>query len=149
MDVKVYRYSSQSRTTLGAMHINGAFECYTLEDRHREEKVRGETRIPKGKYKIGIRTVGGTHARYSKKFPSFHKGMLEVLNVPNFKYILIHIGNDEYDTEGCLLVGDYANNNKLQKGKLTSSTNAYMKMYNKILDAINKGEEVYIEYLNL
>jgi len=149
MKLKVYRYSSQSRTTLGALHINGEFECYTLEDRHREEKVRGETRIPKGIYNIGLRTVGGTHERYSKKFPSYHKGMLHVLDVPNFKYILIHIGNDESDTMGCLLVGDYANNNKLQKGQLTSSTNAYTKMYMKVIEAIKNNEEVTIEYLDL
>lgn len=149
MDIKIYRYSSQSRTTLGAMHINGSFECYTLEDRHREEKVRGETRIPKGKYKIGLRTVGGTHSRYLKKFPSFHTGMLEVMNVPNFKYILIHIGNDEHDTQGCLLVGDYANNNKLQKGQLTSSTKAYTNMYKKVVEAVSRNEEVTIEYLDL
>jgi hypothetical protein len=149
MNLKVYRYSSQSRTTLGVLHINDKFECYTLEDRYREVKVKGETRIPKGTYKVGLRTIGGTHERYSKKFPSYHKGMLHVLDVPNFKYILIHIGNDESDTMGCLLVGDYANNNKLQKGQLTSSTNAYTKMYNKVIEAIQNNEEVTIEYIDL
>ena len=32
MELKVYRYSSQSQTTLGVLHIDGKFECYTLED---------------------------------------------------------------------------------------------------------------------
>ena len=149
MKLKVYRYSSQSRTTLGALHIDGEFECYTLEDRHRDVKVMGETRIPQGTYTIGLRTVGGHHAKYSKKFPSYHKGMLHVLDVPNFKYILIHIGNDELDTMGCLLVGDYANNNKLQKGQLNSSTNAYSNMYKKVLAAIESNEPVTIQYIDL
>ena len=144
-----YRYSSQSRTTLGALHINNDFECYTLEDRHRDVKVMGETRIPQGTYTIGLRTVGGHHAKYSKKFPSYHKGMLHVLDVPNFEYILIHIGNDELDTMGCLLVGDYANNNKLQKGQLNSSTNAYSNMYKKVLAAIESNEPVTIQYIDL
>lgn len=149
MELINYRYSSQSRTTLGALHINCEFECHSLEDRHREVKVMGETRIPQGTYNIGLRTIGGHHAKYSKKFPSFHKGMLHVLDVPNFEYILIHIGNDELDTMGCLLVGDYANNNKLQKGKLTSSTNAYCNMYKKVLKAIERNEEVTIQYIDL
>ena len=45
----------------------------------------GETRIPKGIYKIGLRTVGGHHIKYSSKFPSIHKGMLQVLDVANFQ----------------------------------------------------------------
>ena len=149
MKLKVYRYSSQSRTTLGALHIDGEFECYTLEDRHRDIKVMGETRIPQGTYTIGLRTVGGHHAKYSKKFPDDHKGMLHVLDVPNFKYILIHIGNDELDTMGCLLVGDYVNNNKLQKGQLNSSTNAYRNMYKKVIEATERGEPVTIQYIDL
>ena len=149
MELKVYRFSSQSQTTLGALHINGEFECYTLEDQHQDMKVRGETRIPKGKYKIAFRTVGGFHAKYSKKFPDMHKGMLQVMNVPNFEYILIHIGNDEDDTMGCLLVGLHCNNNKIDKGQISSSTTAYKTMYPKVLKALESGENVNIEYIDL
>ena len=149
MELKVYRFSSQSQTTLGALHINGEFECYTLEDQHQDMKVRGETRIPKGKYKIALRTVGGFHAKYSKKFPDMHKEMLQVMNVPNFEYILIHIGNDEDDTMGCLLVGLHCNNNKIDKGQISSSTTAYKTMYTKVLKALESGENVNIEYIDL
>ena len=148
MELKVYRFSSQSQTTLGALHINGEFECYTLEDQHQDMKVRGETRIPKGKYKIALRTVGGFHAKYSKKFPNTHKGMLQVMNVPNFEYILIHVGNDEDDTMGCLLVGLH-NNNKIDKGQISSSTTAYKTMYTKVLKALESGLDVTIEYIDL
>lgn len=149
MELKVYRFSSQSQTTLGALHINGEFECYTLEDQHQDVKVKGETRIPAGKYEIKLRTVGGFHEKYSKKFPGMHKGMLHVTNVPNFEYILIHIGNDEDDTQGCLLVGTHCNNNKLDVGKIVASTDAYKTMYPKVLAAIEKGEKVTIEYFDL
>ena len=149
MKLKVYRYSSQSRTTISAIHINGEFECFGLEDRYRKEKVMGETRIPKGIYKIGLRTVGGHHIKYSSKFPSIHKGMLQVLDVANFKYILIHIGNGEKDTQGCLLVGLEANNNKLYKGQITNSTSAYTALYKKVIKSIDEGEEVTIEYIDL
>ena len=109
----------------------------------------GETRIPSGTYKIGLRKIGGTHSRYSKKFGGKHFGMLEVQDVPNFKYILIHIGNDEDDTAGCLLVGNYANNNKLKAGQLTESKLAYLSMYKKVTDAYFAGQEIEIEYLDL
>jgi len=148
MELKVYRYSSQSQTTLGALHINGEFECYTLEDQHQDIKVKGETRIPARKYNIGLRTIGGFDARYKAKF-SFHKGMLQVLNVPNFEYILIHIGNDEDDTAGCLLVGNTANNNRLNKGFIGDSTNTYKSLYTKVLKAIESGLDVTIQYIDL
>tara|TARA_R100001244_G_scaffold131649_1_gene105248 strand:- start:40 stop:489 length:450 start_codon:yes stop_codon:yes gene_type:complete len=149
MKLKVYRYSSQSRTTISAIHIDGEFECFGLEDRYREIKVMGETRIGSGTYTIGLRTVGGHHAKYSNKFPDIHKGMLHVLDVPNFKYILIHIGNGEKDTMGCLLVGQEANNNKLYKGQITSSTSAYTELYSKVIKALDRNEPVTIQYIDL
>ena len=148
MDIKVYRFSSDTDSTLSAIHIDGKFECYGLEDEFRTVKVWGETRIPKGKYNIGVRNIGGHNQRYSKKFPSFHKGMLHVLEVPNFEYILIHIGNTDDDTAGCLLVGQECNNNKISKGCLLGSTLAYRAFYNKVIDsAIN--DDLTIEYVDL
>jgi hypothetical protein len=150
MKIVVYRYSSQSRTTLSAIHIDGKFEAYGLEDRHREgPKVMGETRIPKGEYEVILRTEGGHHEKYSKRFPDFHVGMLHVTNVPNFTWILIHIGNWEKDTKGCLLVGTECNNNKLNQGGLLGSTTAYVSLYKKVSQALVDGEEVSIEYLDL
>jgi len=149
MLLTVGRFSSNTASTLGFLLVDKVFECYTLEDEHRDKKVMSETRIPKGVYNIGFRKVGGSHSRYSKKFGSNHFGMLEVQNVPNFKYILIHIGNDEDDTAGCLLVGNYINNNKIKAGKLSESTLAYKSLYKKVSDALIRGEKVEIEYLDL
>ena len=150
MKLQVKRLTDSGESTIGALYIDGKFECWTLEDEHRTKKVFGSTRIPKGKYTITLRKEGGHHTRYLKKFgEDFHKGMLHVRNVPNFKYILIHIGNSADDTAGCLLVGDIANNNKINKGRISQSTNAYKRMYEKVRNAIIKGEDVSIEYINL
>lgn len=147
MNLTVQRYNSSSESTLGMLFIDCKFECYTLEDEYRTQKVKGETRIPAGKYKVELRREGGFHSRYLQKFgQTFHKGMLWVKDVPNFEYILIHIGNDDGDTAGCLLVGNTANNNNLGKGFIGASTDAYKKFYPKVADALMNGEEVWIEY---
>lgn len=148
MQLSVLRYSASDESTLGLLFINGKFECYTLEDEHRDIKVKAETRIQAGTYQIKLRTVGPHHTRYSKKFPDIHKGMLHVQDVPNFTHILIHIGNDDDDTAGCLLVGDSSINNLTQAGRINSSTVAYKRMYSKVIEAFERGEDVYITYYN-
>jgi hypothetical protein len=108
MKITVDRFISDSDSTISHIYIDGSYECFGLEDEYREEKVPKETRIPAGTYKVGVRTVGRLHGKYSKRFPKFHKGMLHILDVPNFEYILIHCGNTDDQTEGCLLVGSTA-----------------------------------------
>jgi hypothetical protein len=161
MKITVYRYSSNNESTLGLLMIDGQFECYTLEDEHRTTKVWGETRVPAGVYNIKLRKEGGFHRRYGqhrdKNLREMHEGMLCVYNKPDwvveknglkFQYILIHIGNTDDDTAGCLLVGSTANNNQLEDGRITQSTIAYKNMYPKVRDALLRGEEVLIEYID-
>jgi hypothetical protein len=146
MLIHVDRLKSDNDATLSIVSVNGGFECFGLEDEYRADKVAGETRIPEGRYKVGVRDVGGFHGRYSAKFPSFHKGMLQVLNVPGFEYILIHIGNTDEGTAGCLLVGQNGNT----AGELTigSSTNAYKELYQKCIQHAIDGD-LWIQYRDL
>ena len=116
----------------------------TLEDEARTVKQWGETRIPAGKYKLTLRNEGGFHTRYLAKFGAeFHKGMIYVNEVPNFEYILWHIGNDDDDTAGCLLVGKTSQDNFIG-----NSTTAYKEIYPPIRDAILSGEEVTVTYID-
>lgn len=153
MKLQVLRISSQADSTSGLLFevtdIGKRFLCYTLEDEHRALKVRGETRIPAGTYQIGLRREGGFHGRYTKRFPGLHKGMLHILDVPNFEYVLIHTGNTDEHTAGCLLVGDSQENNVVIKdGFVGKSTQAYKRIYPKIAKALEMGEEVVIEYID-
>ena len=132
MIITVRRFKSDDDATLSMISVDGEFQCFGLEDEYRESKVPKETRIPAGIYKIGVRTVGGFNYRYERKF-DFHKGMLHVLNVPGFEYILIHIGNTDENTDGCLLVGCGA----MSYGELSiqSSKVAYQAFYKKVINA--------------
>jgi hypothetical protein len=103
--------------------------------------VHGETRIPEGRYEIKFRTQGEMHLNYSKKFPrpEWHKGMLELQNVPGRQFILIHIGNTPTDTQGCLLTGFGAQVNSDHNSTITESRLAYEYIYPKFRDDIIKG----------
>ena len=152
MELLVLRISSQTDSTSGLLFeqtdMGKKFLCYTLEDERRALKVPGETRVPAGIYDIELRKVGGFHERYTKKY-AFHKGMLQVKDVPNFEYILIHTGNTDEHTAGCLLVGDsQENNNIIPDGFIGKSGNAYKRIYKPIAKALEKGERVTIQYLD-
>ena len=162
MNLEVIRFSSGTDSTNGMLlelnkmasnpHDEGfrckrTFLAYTLEDEYRKEKKYGETRIPNGTYKLQLRKEGGYHQKYSKRFPDIHIGMLHVTNVPGFDYILIHCGNTDEHTAGCLLVGDSQENNQITKdGFIGKSTQAYKRIYPAIAEAIDCGEEVTITY---
>ena len=153
MKLRVIRFSSQKDSTSGLLFDvtnETKFLCYTLEDERREEKVMAETRIPAGVYSILLRKEGGFHGRYTKKYGDMHKGMLHVQDVPNFKWILIHTGNTDEHTAGCLILGDSQENNLLMKdGFIGRSVQAYKRVYPPIAEALENGEEVTIEYIDL
>ena len=152
MKLQVLRFSSESDSTNGLLFdvTEGVkFLAYTLEDEKRDEKVMSETRIPAGTYEVKLRTEGGHHNKYTSRYGSMHKGMLWLQDVPNFKWILIHCGNTDEHTAGCLLVGDSQENNQIKEnGFIGSSSNAYKRIYPSIAEAI-ENEKVTIEYIDI
>jgi hypothetical protein len=153
MKLTLLRFSDDGDSTLGCIYINGIPECFILEDQWQKEKVKHETRIPAGTYKITLRTVGSFHERYSKhkdaRVRAMHKGMLWLRDVPGFEYILIHCGNNDDHTSGCLLTGRTAYFNRYNEGEVLQSIEAYIKLYPQVADALEAGEEVHIEIIDM
>lgn len=144
MILRLQRLASYDDYTIGAFYVNGKLQCFTLEDEKRNVKVWGETRIPAGVYKLRLQTAGNMSPRYATKF-SFHKGMLHLLNVPNFEGVFIHIGNTDDDTAGCILLGL---SHSVGSNLIGNSTSAYMQTYPSIADAISNGEQVTINIVD-
>ena len=162
MKLEVLRFNSQKDSTNGLLFdvtSEYKFLCYTLEDEHRDDKVMSETRVPAGVYSIKLRDEGGMTKRYAKKYGDLHKGMLCVHNAPNwkiitpsmtFQYVLIHVGNTDEHTAGCLIIGDTQENNSIVKdGFIGKSVQAYKRVYSRIVKALEADEEVTISYTDL
>lgn len=131
--------------TVGDLSIDGKFFCNTIEDTVRElpatcpytpkgqsckckGKVYAQTAIPAGTYKVTLEYS----PRFKRKLPLLH-------NVPHFIGILIHSGNDESASAGCLIVG-----NNTVKGRVTESRATSDKL-NAIL---SKEKHITIEIIN-
>lgn len=125
--------------TIGDLVVSG-ISVVTLEDDYDKVKEYGHTRILAGRYEIKLRTRGGHHDRYQKRFKNIHIGMLQLQDVPNYTDILIHCGNVPDHTAGCLLVGV----RKVNEMRISGSEIAYKKIYPVISKALLKGEKVFI-----
>jgi hypothetical protein len=109
-----------------------------------------ETCIPEGTYDIKFRTVGGFHEKYKKRYGNDHYGMLHLQDVPNFTYILIHAGNTDEHTSGCLIVGETQQDLDLSDdGFIGHSGVAYSKLYKKVAKELLLGKSVTIEYTTI
>ena len=150
MKLTVVRTQFGTDATNGILLVDGVFENYTLEDQYQAVKVMHETCIPEGTYDIEFRKTGGLHAKYSERYKNAHYGMLHIQDVPNFTYILIHTGNTDEHTSGCLIVGETQQDLDSSKdGFIGSSTVAYKKMYAKVANQLLQGKKVSIEYTTI
>lgn len=142
MNLVLTREEVSLKSTAGRLFIDGGFFCYTLEDTLREIvgipvekwKIKKETAIPAGIYKV---TLAPSPKRGGRIMPL-------LLNVPGFVGIQIHVGNNNVDTEGCILVGDFRESVDYIRG----SIDAFTKLFKQLLKAHDKGEEVYITVHN-
>lgn len=143
MELILKRYNSTPDSTGGLLYANGEFVCYILEDQPQEQKVAGETCIPRGTYEILFRDAGGMNEKYKQKYGEWHVGMLHLQDVPGFEWIYIHTGNTDDHTEGCLLTGlgtSLDHDHTVQR-----SVDAYRRVYDLIkLAILERGERVFI-----
>lgn len=138
MKLELKRIAKKDKYTIGHLYINNKYFCDTLEDPYRgltstmslteikSKKIKGDTAIPTGTYKITLDVVSPKYSNFSKyPYVKFCGGkMPRLLNIPGYEGVLIHAGNTQKDTEGCLLVGE----NKVV-GKVINSQATWKKLY--------------------
>ena len=134
------------------LYIDGKWFCNCLEDADRgldssmsEDMIRtlkkpSITAIPRGTYEITLDVVSPKYSRYD-----FYKDVCDgkvprLKNVKGFDGILIHAGNTDKDSSGCLLVGQ----NKV-KGQVVNSREIFKQLYNLLQDGKSRGEKIVIK----
>ncbi len=85
--------ASSIAPTTGELLVEGEFFCYTLELPWLNN-LAGKSCIPCGQYRV----ILSLSTRFKREMP-------RLIGVPGRLGILIHPGNTEADTEGCILLG--------------------------------------------
>lgn len=154
MELIVDRKWKKQSYTISNLIIDNKVFCQVLEDtdrglddsmslaKIRELKKPSITAIPRGTYEVTLDV-------YSPKFgsKSFYKEVCNgkvprLLNVKGFDGVLIHAGNTDKDSAGCLLVGM-----NLEKGKVLKSQETFRELYKLLKDVHDKGEKITIKIL--
>lgn len=145
MELVLERRWKKSDYTIGILLIDNKKFCEVIEDKDRglkdsmtTEQIKlikkpNMTAIPTGTYDVTLDV-------FSSKFGNipFYKKVCNgklprLLNVKGFEGILIHCGNTQLDTSGCLIVGE----NKV-KGKVINSKITFEKLYNILKNSKDK-----------
>lgn len=150
MRLKVDRRWKKTGYTIGVLYVNGIKLCETVEDQDRKLnssmyldeidriKIKGETAIPTGTYKV---VLSNSPKFSSRSWAKKYGGLIpELLTVKGFEGIRIHPGNTADDCTGCILVGD----NKIKGGVINSTKRYYELMDKYLIPAWSRKEEIII-----
>ena len=105
MELSLVRKWFSPESTIGELSVDSSFRGFTLE----LPKVDGKpgSCIPTGRFQVII--------TFS---PKFQRDMPLLLGIPDRSNIRIHWGNEEKDTEGCILVGHIRGEDFVGKSRL-------------------------------
>jgi hypothetical protein len=131
VELNLQRDSTSNEGTTGKLSVNGVWQCFTLE-------------LYLGDYGVGCAIHPGRYPVTMAFSPHFQMMLPHVNNVPGRTGILIHDGNTEKDTEGCILVGQ----ERLNPGEIADSNAARLALQSKIANARANGEDVWLDVEN-
>lgn len=141
MKLELKRIARKNTYTIGRLFVDGKYFSDSIEDKDRllkqtdsldkikKTKVYAETAIPTGTYKV----VVNMSSKFKRNLP-------RLLDVPGFDGILIHRGNTDKDSAGCIIVGE----NKVV-GKVINSTPYETKLVKLLTEAQNRKEPITIK----
>lgn len=166
MLLTVQRFSLKKDWSLGRFLIDSKLDGFTVEDEVRQVKVMHETAIPYGTYDIGLHASPKfseafywseegqvlIHKPFSKAFlnhkfsrETFKKYkdwkphfLFEVKSVANFRYVLLHWGNTDLDSSGCIILGRSLGVLNGREAVLYSKA-YYLEVYPKIMAGFKEG----------
>ena len=154
MKIVIKREVYRETYTIGKLYIDNDFFCWTLEDKDRgltqnmsveqikSMKVPGETAIPSGEYQVTLDVVSPKFSKYRFYMDACQGRLPRLLNVKGFEGVLIHCAEGSKGAEllqGCIGVG-----RNTIVGGLTDCKSTFRKLYNKLSEAKERNEQIWL-----
>lgn len=137
MELLLQRLEHTDLLTTSILFVERKLYATCPEDPPQAVKVRGNTRIPAGRYKLALVDSPKFSERYGHR-------LLMLLDVPGFTGIMIHKGNDAADTMGCILPNAHLMLDTNGGNMFYMSGLAYDKLYKEVAPFIEAGGEAWI-----
>lgn len=157
MKILVNEIEEHTDWTISDVSIDNVKCFYSVEDEYREQKIKGETRVDAGTYPLELRDS----PKFSHKWLVNPDGGFEIVwhedateeqkknwkphqliwikNTPRHEFCLIHWGNSDDDTEGCLVIGLSLGYDGKRQRIVKSSRICYQKWYPVMAREVAKG----------
>lgn len=147
MKIELIRNDKKASCVIGDFRVlsddgNELFKCYCLEEDLEGVESGKDLRIPEGTYKLRRHSPSIFEATLISITNNHNDTMINVYNdnVPASRAILIHWGNTDKDTLGCLLLGYVKGNNNIM-----DSRSACKDFYNLLRDENLENIELIIK----
>jgi hypothetical protein len=134
------RRASDCCSTSGEwLDTDGTLLCPCLE---RGPRNATHPRIPPGTYPLVLRHEGALDARYRVRFGAFHRGIVQIADVPGRDFIEFHVANTIEELLGCIapasamIAPGAASDGHWQA---SASEAAYRRVYPVLVGAITDG----------
>lgn len=122
------RLTMTSKSVISNVYLNGVYFGYILEDVIRDKKIKHETAIDAGIYKV-VLTMSN---RFGRVMPL-------LLDVPNFEGVRLHGGNTHKDTSGCPMIAKNRVNDNMIQGSLEKELTKIISEYDECkIEIVNK-----------
>jgi len=133
MRITLERDDKINNSQFGKLYVDNVYQCEILEN--------ASNLIPCDTFKLGLRTSGGWFEKEKdkKRYKDF-RGVIEIQDVPDRKYILFHPANKSGELKGCIAPGRSRSNDNICSSRL-----AYYTLYTDICNLLSVGKNVSIE----
>ena len=152
--IQIARLPQDPHSTPGKLALNGVYFCRTLELPVRDGKPGSA--IPAGRYVLQMlpspkfvnqSTDPALPQAYRDFVARYASAMPHIQGIPGRTLIMLHWGNDEQDTNGCVIVGRVANTDWVG-GSQAAFEDLYPQLHDgdtvEVVDAPNDAEDVNI-----
>lgn len=141
MELTLERKVFNKESTEGNLYVNGKWFCHVIEDVTRAKpgewkkdlKVYAKTAIPYGRYPVRVTWS-----------PKFKRQLTAIENVPDFIGIRIHNGTNSGSSAGCPIISYINDDGPDGIRNRVVNDKAAMNALVKIVQAVQKTEDVWI-----